>query len=218
MNILGTTFARINRASLRERALLFVAASGLLALACNYAILTPLAARRAAFARSLEEVTERLAAANPGAGQGGLVEQYAVLKSREAALDAGIAVADRELKAAQAGMIEPNQMAPVLADVLSRQKDLTLVLLRNLPVEPLLPPIAPPTSGPLPHTEMGPYVHPVELIVRGNYLSVLTYLQELESRPWGFQWRRFEFTTTADGPEYRIEFTTLSMQSNWVGV
>ena len=57
-----------------------------------------------------------------------------------------------------------------------------------------------------------------QLIVRGGYLNVLSYLQDLESHPWGFQWRRFEFTTTADGPQYRIEFTTLSMQSNWLGV
>jgi MSHA biogenesis protein MshJ len=230
VNLLTTTFAKINRASLRERALLFVAASGLLALAWNYALLTPLEARRTAFVRSLEEVSERLAAAGPGQGQDGLVEQYALLKAREAALASGIAVVDGQLKDAQAGMIEPTQMATVLADVLSRQKDLTLVLLRNLPVEPLLPPIAPPASGavtspatgaataPAPRTDMGPYIHPVELIVRGNYLSVLSYLQELESRPWGFQWRRLEFTTTADGPQYRIEFTTLSMQSNWLGV
>jgi len=74
--------------------LLFVAASGLLALAWNYAILTPLAARRAAFARSLQEVSERLEAANPGQTQDGLVEQYAVLKSREAALAAAIAVVE----------------------------------------------------------------------------------------------------------------------------
>jgi len=218
VNALGTTFARINRASLRERGLLFVAASGLLALAWNYVILAPLTARRTAFTRSLEEVSERLAAAGPGRGHDGVVEQYAVLKSREAALASGIATVDGELKDAQAGMIEPTQMASVLAEVLSRQKDLTLVLLRNLAVEPLLPPVAPASSGPVPHTEMGPYIHPVEMIVRGNYLSVLNYLQELESRPWGFQWRRFEFTTTADGPQYRIEFTTLSMQSNWVGV
>jgi MSHA biogenesis protein MshJ len=215
VNVLGTMVSRINRASLRERALLFVAASGLLALAWNTAILAPLAARRTAFARSLQEVSERLAAANLGEGQDGLVEQYAVLKSREAALATGIAALDRELKDAQAGMIEPDQMAPVLADVLKGQKDLTLVLLRNLPVEPLLPPIAS-VSGAASHTEQGPYIHPVELIVRGNYLSVLTYLQELELHQ-GFQWRRFEFTTT-DGPQYRIEFTTLSMQSDWVGV
>ena len=217
-NPLGATFARVNRASLRERGLLFVAASGLLALAWNFAILAPLETRRTAFAQALEQVSERLAAAGPGQGQDGLVEQYAVLKSREAALASGIAMIDGELKDAQAGMIAPTQMATVLTDVLSRQKDLTLVLLRNLAVEPLLPPIAPPTSGTVPHTAMGHYVHPVELIVRGNYLSVLTYLQELESRPWGFQWRRFEFTTTVDGPQYRIEFTTLSMQPNWVGV
>jgi MSHA biogenesis protein MshJ len=108
-------------------------------------------------------------------------------------------------------------MVAVLTEVLQHQKGLTLVLLRNLPVEPLLPPIAQ-SQGVSASAAMGPYLHPAELVLRGNYLDVLAYLQELESRPWGFQWRRFEFTTSADGPEYRIEFTTLSMQSNWLGV
>jgi MSHA biogenesis protein MshJ len=215
VNPLRTAFARINRASLRERALLFVAAAGLLAMLWNYMLLIPLAARRTAFSRDLDEVRDRLAASPD---QDNLADQYAVLKAREAALAAGIATADGELKAAQVGMIAPTQMVPVLTFVLSHQKDLTLVLLRNLAVEPLLPPIEPSASGAPAPIELGPYVHPVELIVRGNYLNVLSYLEELESRPWGFQWRRFEFTTTTEGPQYRIEFTTLSMQSNWLGV
>jgi MSHA biogenesis protein MshJ len=213
-----TAFARINRATLRERALLFVAASGLLFVVWNHVFLAPLAARRAALSLSLDEVRDWLSASSVGQGQDGLVERYAVLKSRETALAAGIAAADQALKDAQVGMIAPTQMVTVLTDVLGRQKKLTLVLLRNLAVEPLLPPIERSPSGTAPPIEIGPFIHPVELIVRGSYLSVLTYLQELESRPWGFQWRRFEFTMTADGPQYRIEFTTLSMQSNWLGV
>jgi MSHA biogenesis protein MshJ len=220
MKALRGLYARINRASLRERSLLFVAALGLLAIFWNKVFLAPLTARRTALSLSLEEVRQGLATASPAQGQDGIVEQYAVLKSREAALASGIAIADAQLRDAQLGMIAPKQMVAVLTDVLGHQKDLTLILMRNLPVEPLLPPIAPTQTqnGSAPAADMGPYLHPVEMVVRGNYLNVLTYLQELESRPWGFQWRRFEFTTTADGPQYRIEFTTLSMQSNWLGV
>jgi MSHA biogenesis protein MshJ len=211
-------FARINRASLRERVLLFTAALALLSMLWNHFLLVPLTARRTAVSLSLDEIRQRLSATSLAEGQDGVVEQFGILKAREAALAAGISAADAELRDAQFGMIPPTEMVTILTDVLSRQKDLTLVLLRNLPVEPLLPPLpaGPPGSVPAPAT--GPYLHPVELIVRGGYLNVLSYLQDLESHPWGFQWRRFEFTTTADGPQYRIEFTTLSMQSNWLGV
>jgi hypothetical protein len=58
----------------------------------------------------------------------------------------------------------------------------------------------------------------VELVVRGGYLNVLSYLKALEAKPQGFQWRRFELSTTDTGIEYRIEFTTVSMESNWLGV
>jgi MSHA biogenesis protein MshJ len=152
-----------------------------------------------------------------GEGPSGLVEQYGVLKAREAALAAGIAAADTQLRSAELGMIGPTQMMTILGDMLGRQKELTLVLLRDLPVETLLPPLpaGPPGSTPAPES---PYVHPVELVVRGGYLHVLSYLEDIESRPWSFQWRRFEFSTTDEGPQYRIEFTTLSMQPNWLGV
>jgi MSHA biogenesis protein MshJ len=210
--------ARINRASLRERVLLFTAALAMLSLVWNHFLLVPLTARRTAASLSLDEIRQRQSVTSQSQGQNGVVEQFGILKAREAALAAGISAADAELRDAQLGMISPTQMVTVLTDVLSRQTNLTLVVLRNLPVEPLLPPLpaGPPGSTPTPET--GPYVHPVELIVRGSYLNVLSYLQDLESHPWSFQWRRFEFTTTAEGPQYRIEFTTLSMQSNWLGV
>jgi MSHA biogenesis protein MshJ len=224
--------ARVNRASLRERALLFLAAVSVLVLLWNLALMAPLAVRRAALAQTLDEIRQRLATMGSGEDPDSPAARYAAAKTREAALSGAVAAADAQLLAAQAGMIAPRQMVAVLTDVLGHQQGLTLVLLHNLAVEPLLPPPAvAPSAGPsaaapsgatpgrtAPPVELGPYLHPVELVLRGEYLHVLAYLQELESRPWGFQWRRFEYTMTADGPEFRIEFTTLSMQSNWLGV
>lgn len=215
MKRIDIAFARINRSSLRERALLFTAAAGLLVLLWNQVLMAPLAARVTALSNALQEAHARSSATGSGHATESLMDRYSARTLRESALRTALASTDAELNDAEAGMIAPQEMVAVLTDVLQHQKGLTLVLLRNLPVEPLLPPIAQSQSA---SAAMGPYLHPAELVLRGNYLDVLAYLQELESRPWGFQWRRFEFTTSADGPEYRIEFTTLSMQSNWLGV
>jgi MSHA biogenesis protein MshJ len=214
---IGIAFARINRSSLRERALLFTAAVGLLVMLWNQLLMVPLAARWTALSHALEESHARSAAAGSGHPAESDMDRYSARMLRESALRTALASTDVELNDAEAGMIAPKEMVTVLTDVLQHQKGLTLVLLRNLPVEPLLPPMVQ-TQGGSASAAMGPYLHPAEIVLRGNYLDVLAYLQELESRPWGFQWRRFEFTTSADGAEYRIEFTTLSMQSNWLGV
>lgn len=214
MKALPTVIARINRASLRERGLIFLAAMALLAMLWNQFVMKPLANRRTAIASSLGDARKRLASAS---APDSLADRYSELKLREAALSAAIADADSQLHQAQAGMIAPKEMLGVLTDVLGHQKGLTLVLLHNLAVEPLFPPVVG-KSGAHSPTGMDPYLHPVELILRGDYLNVLAYLTELEARPWGFQWRRFELTTTDGVPEYRIEFTTLSLQSNWLGV
>jgi MSHA biogenesis protein MshJ len=256
MNPIPLLIARINRASLRERSLMFLAGVAAIAVLWNQLVMTPLSVRRVVLAQSLEDIRVKataLTAANP---IDAAAARYASLKSREQALNRAIAEADEDLASAQNGLIEPTRMVSVLTDVLQRQKGLTLLRLRNLPVQSVLMPQSQATSaaktdeaagaggaqprpdspagaggvagaggaggaaGPNPAAaaEVGPYLHPVELVVRGGYLDVLAYLKDLEAQPWGLQWRRFEFVTTADGPEYRIEFTTLSMASNWLGV
>lgn len=218
MKPLDTVIYRVNRASFRERVLLFVAAAVVLAYLWNALLMAPLTARQTKLAQSLEATRQRIGQRGIAETQDGPAERFAALKSREAALRAAIAEADAELRDSQQGMIDPKQMVAVLTDVLAHQHGLTLVLMKNLPVEPVLKPPADVDANAAPPVDLGPYVHPVELVLRGSYLGVLAYLRELESRPWGFEWRRFEFTMTDDGPEYRIEFTTVSMQSNWLGV
>lgn len=244
--------ARINRATLRERALIFLAGVAAITMAWNQFLMTPLSLRRVVLAQSLDDIRAHakvLSATNP---IDDAAARYASLKSRELALNHAIAQADEDLASAQNGLIEPTRMVSVLTDVLQRQKGLTLLRLRNLPVQAVLMPdgrgdsalrseasiddtgaggidaAAKPEVPGAPsgvagkpesaHADSGPFLHPVEIVVRGGYLDVLAYLKDLEAQPWGFQWRRFEFRTTDEGAEYRIEFTTLSMASNWLGV
>src|SRR5258705_398727 len=49
---------------------------------------------------------------------------------------------------------------------------------------------------PPPIAKSGPYVHSLELIVEGNYLDVLRYLQTVEGLPWRFYWQVLELKTT----------------------
>ena len=218
MKQLQLLVARVNRMSLRERALIFGAGVAVLSMLWYQTVIHPLQLRQALIVQSLDDLSARLKLGPDGRGADGVAEEYAALKSREFAMSGAVAAADAQLRDAQRGMIEPQAMVGVLTDVLGRQKALSLVLLRNLPVQPLLPAVGDAQSGQPAVPESGPYLHPVELVVRGGYLDVLAYLKQLESRPYGFQWRRFEFTATDDGPEYRITFTTLSMQPNWLGV
>jgi MSHA biogenesis protein MshJ len=214
-----TLLARINRASLRERALVFGCAVVVLAALWQQLLIAPIEARRATIAASLDALHK---STTPGAG--GVADAYAALRSRELALTEAIADTDTQLRDAQRGMIEPKQMVKVLTEVLAHQTGLSLVLLRNLPVQSLMaaagaaPAAADPGAITANSASAGPYLHPVEIVVRGDYLSVLAYLQALESQQRGFQWRRFELAATEQGPEYHIEFTTLSMDANWLGV
>ena len=209
-----TLLARINQASLRERALLFAAMAAIVCFFWYQLVMVPLATRRAAIGGALDELSTH---ATPGSGVGvdAAADEYSALKSREQALLLAMKQTDLELRDAQLGLIDAKQMVAILTDVLQQQKGLTLIRLRNLPMQPLLAAVNSNSSAAI---ETGPYLHPVELVVQGDYLNVLTYLQAIESRPWGFQWRRMELQSTDTGPEYRFEFTTLSMEPNWLGV
>ncbi len=222
MKRLHMLLARINRASLRERALMFGAAVAVISMLWYQLVMVPLESRRMVIAKTIEAIRSHSSVDAAGNAEDQVAQRYAELKSRDLALTKAIAEADAQLRDMQRGMIEPKEMVKVLTAVLERQKNLHLVLLRNLPVQPLLKPVdktdKSDKSDAVPVADVGPYLHPVELVVRGDYLNVLAYLKELEAENWGFQWRRFELSSSEDGPEYHIQFMTLSMESNWLGV
>jgi MSHA biogenesis protein MshJ len=216
--------ARFDKLSLRER--VFVAAAllaGIVAL-WDTVLMQPLRNDKARITQEMTGYDDTL----------GNVEDPDAADPRRAALtratelQAQTQEIDTQLKSTAAGFIPAERMVEVIHDVLSKQKGLRLVSLRNLPVTSLVPPAAPsadsanagqPATAVSAVAETGPYIHPIELIIEGDYADVLTYLEALEALPWRFRWKTLDLSTRQyPVNRVRIELSTLSMDKTWLGV
>lgn len=237
MNALAPTLARtralaerVDRLSLRERVLVFGAAVALAYVAWQSLLMDPLAARASAAEQRLVEVGERLQAVDATLAAG---DPRSQALARRRALTDRVEALDATLQEAASGYVPSERMTEMLRDVLESQRGLRLVTLRNLPVQSLASVVpagavapgaeagSPPSSAgsTLQVEAQGPFVHPVELIVEGDYAAILDCLQALERLPWRLQWRRID-VAAGEYPvnRVRIELGTLSLSREWLSV
>jgi MSHA biogenesis protein MshJ len=140
---------------------------------------------------------------------------------------------DARIADTASGFVSSQRMIQVLNDVLDRQGRLELVSIRNLPVVSLVPPVeadstlegadpavVPALSG-TSADEPGqpPYVHAIEIVIDGQYADILAYLEALEALPYKFRWSTLDLSTAGyPRNRVRIELSTLSLDSTWLGV
>jgi MSHA biogenesis protein MshJ len=206
---------RVNDLSLRERALVFAAALGLLALVWDQLLMQPLGRREQAAQSVLDSLAQ---AANPEATQGTAALDVAAARlndavQREQTVRLRLNSVNAELGAASAQLLPPERVVQVVRDVLAEQRGLELVSLRNLPPIPLVPPDDASTAP------AGPFLHPVEIVVAGEYLNELAYLKALERLPWRFYWRGLDLKVDKYPRNVvRLEIATLGTEAEWLGV
>jgi MSHA biogenesis protein MshJ len=216
--------SRFNAMSLRERALISLALLALLILVWDQFLMNPLRMRRQVLSQEIEEVQKDLAMLTATIEGRANDNPLALAMGQKKSLVESLAAVDAQLQSTSAGLIAPQRMLAALRDVLNDQQGLRLISMRNLPVVSLLTPAGETHTDTNkietpPIAKSGPYVHSLELIVEGNYLDVLRYLQTVEGLPWRFYWQVLELKTT----EYpinrvRIRLNTLSMDKEWLGV
>ncbi len=212
---------RIDQLSLRERGLIFGGAVALLYVVWQGLLMDPLTARARAAEQRLVEVQRR----NQVADEAGLaVEQDPALAAlaRNRALEQRLQQLDTDLAAAAQGYVSPERMTELLRELLAGQQSLRLVSLRNLPAESLSRPAgAAPAAAPgaAAAQDRGPFLHPVEIVVDGDYLSIVAYLHELEKLPWRIHWQRLELLA-GDYPSNRVRIVigALSLSRDWMAV
>lgn len=219
---------RIDRLSLRERLLIFAAAVGVVAVLWQTLLLDPLTRRVNTAASRLEEARDQLARQQQAGATLASSPLFAAT-AHEHAQRARLARLDARLADATSGYLPPERMTELLREVLTRQQGLTLISLRALPVEDLTMPARPaaasgadPAKADAAQTATagtGPYIHPVELVVEGGYLSVLAYTRALESLPCKLQWRRLELLTERyPANRVLIEIGTVSLSADWLRI
>jgi MSHA biogenesis protein MshJ len=217
---LENTRERIDRRSLRERLLIFAAAIGLVAIGWQMMVLDPLTRRVNTAAARLTEAHDQLARLQT-AGATLASSPLIAAAAHESELRARRAQLDARLADTASGYLPPERMTELLREMIAHQQGLTLVSLRALPVEDLgaLARPAGATGADAVTTGAGPYIHPVELIVEGDYLAILAYARALEALPCKLQWRRFDLLTE-HYPVNRVvlEIGTVSLSAEWLRV
>lgn len=128
---------------------------------------------------------------------------------------------DEQLQKTMHGLIKPAQMAKVLEAVLTRQTDLKLYRIANLPTQDVLAvnKIQEGTKQSLQSPKGGVYKHGLQIEFRGSYLSALAYLKALDELPWDFYWDELALNVQ-EYPESHITITvhTLSLEEGFIGV
>jgi MSHA biogenesis protein MshJ len=203
---------RIDNATLRERVLLFAAATLLLLFLGNAVLLKPLrdaqrglstdVTRRQTEMRTVQSEMQRLTrerGADPDAHNR---ERLAVLRR-----DAD--VLGKQLAEEQRRFTTPQRMREVLEEMLERNKRLQLVELKSLPITDLAA-----TQG---HAGRRIFRHGVELTLTGGYLDLHAYLRSLEELSTQLYWAKAEMSVKAY-PEVSLKLTvyTVSFDKAWL--
>jgi MSHA biogenesis protein MshJ len=217
---------RVDALTLRERLIIFSAGVTLVYIAWQTLVMDPLAGRARSAEQRLARVREQTAAID---ALGTAASQDPIVRAalRNGALAQRLAALDGELSAVAQGYVAPERMTELLRALLAEQHGLKLVSLANLPVESLSRPLSqslPQSSSakaeaPLADDDRGPFLHPVEIVVEGDYASVVAYLRAAESLPWRIQWRKLELTA-GEYPVNRVRLVigALSLSRDWLDV
>jgi MSHA biogenesis protein MshJ len=216
MNALIKHYAeRIDAATLRQRLLLFLAAAAILLFVGNALLLQPQRAKQKRLAAETAQYQKNLAALQAQLGRlvgaEGL-DPDAALRKRQAALRAELSQLNTNIAAEERRFTAPDRMRALLEDILARNKRLTLVDMRTLPVVPIAPQSAPGVPA-------GMFRHGMELTVRGTYEELYDYLRTLENLPSQLYWARADITI-AEHPQLTLKLTvhTISFDRAWLVV
>lgn len=152
-----------------------------------------------------------------------------------------------QLQDMQKGLVSPDRMSTLLADLLKQNGKLRLVSLHTIPVSGLTDPIpnaagadktaeekagqkavddAAKSGQKLPDVKdaaptIGPvvYKHGVELVIEGDYSDIVNYMSSLEAMPWQIFWGKARLTAD-DTPKRTLTLTlyTLSLDKKWLNI
>lgn len=206
---------RIDAATLRQRLLVFIAAAAVLLFLANALLLQPQRAKQRRLAAETAQSQKNLADLQTQLGRmlsADANDPDALLRKRQAALRAELSQLNSRIAGEERRFTAPDRMRAVLEEMLSRNKRLTLVDLRTLPVVPIAPQAGPGAST-------GMFRHGMELTVRGTYEELYDYLRLLEDLPSQLYWARAELTVS-DHPLLTLKLTvhTISFDRAWLVV
>lgn len=213
---------RIDALSLRERGIIFVTVLVLLYFIASSLVFDPLRVEQEQLENDLKAKQEQVAAINAQVQKSVRdathdpdkqnAERLKVLRER-------IAKVDPQLAGVTQGLVSPRDMARLVEQVLTRNRNLQVVKIESLPPAPLDAPAPGKGATVTPAVDQGVYKHGMRIEVRGRYADLVRYLRALETLPWKVFWGRVTLEVE-NQPTSRLTLViyTLSLQQGWIGI
>jgi MSHA biogenesis protein MshJ len=218
MSRLRPLVERLDALSLRERVLVFGAGVAVIYMCWQGLLMDRLAARARVAEQQLAEVRTNMTAIEE-VGLASARDPTVAAAARNRALKTQLESLDTELRSLAQGYVAPERMTELLRQLLAGQQGLKLVSLNNLPVESLSRAPEPSGAKTILPGDRGPFLHPVEMVVEGDFASAVAYLRALEALPWRLHWEHVELVA-GDYPSNRIRIVigALSLSRDWIAV
>lgn len=217
-NKLRPFIERLDALTLRERVMVFGAGVALLYVFWHTVLMDPVTARAKVAEQRLADAHRQMTMIDE-VGVAASQDPVIAAALRNRALEQRLTTLEAELNSAAQGYVRPERMTEMLRELLAAQHGLSLVSLANLPVESLSQPAGEKPGAPIAIDNRGPFLHPVEMVVQGDYASVVAYLRALEAMPWRIRWQHIELTA-GDYPQNRVRIVigALSLSRYWMTV
>jgi len=217
----------IDDMSLRERAMIFVAAAFVVISLMNAVLLDPLLAKKQMLSTQMgqqQEKLKELQAQLQNLVQAKRDAEHSPLREHIAQLKQQLQEGEGYLQSRRDRLIEPNKMADLLRQVLNKNSSLQLVELRTLPISLLIEkPKATSANTNDVDAESDPqkqiYKHGVQITVRGGYLDLIRYVAALEGMPAQMYWGKASMSVEKyPDAVFTLTLYTLSLGKTWLAV
>jgi MSHA biogenesis protein MshJ len=215
--------ARVDSASLRERAMIFAAAALVLVTVLQSLFIEPQLreerrltaeqAQRQAESAKLQAELQKIALSRRN-------DPNVEARQRIASLREELQTLNGQIVEQQKKFTTPEQMRTLLEEILAHNRKLKLTDLKTLPPVPLSDTKAETGSKNAPsQAERLIYRHGLEITLSGAYLDMLSYLGELEHLPTQVYWGSMDFSV-AEYPNATLKLVvyTLSLDRAWMVV
>ena len=215
----------IDQLSLRERAMIFIAAAFVVISLINAMLLDPLLARQKLLSSQVEQRQEKmkeLQAQMQNMLQAKREDQHSPLRNRLVQLKQQLQDQDSYLQSRTDRLIEPDKIAGLLRKVLDNNGSLQLVELKTLPVSLLIEKPQGAATNPLDgqtgsHKQI--FKHGVQITVRGGYLDLIRYVTALEKLPEQMFWGEASLSVEKYPDSlFTLTLYTLSLDKTWLAV
>jgi MSHA biogenesis protein MshJ len=220
--------------SLRERAMVFIAAAFVVISLMEVLLLDPLLAKQKILSTQVIQQQERMKemqAQMQNLLQAKRDEEHSPLRERMAQLKQQLLEQDSYLQSRRDRLVEPDKMADLLKQVLNKNGRLQLVELKTLPVSLLVEkpqgadaagqtaPASVPDGQRQADTQKQIFKHGVQITVRGGYLDLVRYVTALEKLPAQMFWGEASLSVEKypDGL-FTLTVYTLSLDKTWLTV